>query len=77
MKSHELKIAPDMFHAVASGAKTAEFRRDDRGYEVGDMLYLTPTGDEAGFLIRRITHIVRGPAYGIPEGFAMLSMARE
>lgn len=37
---HDLKIAPQYFRQVADGSKTFEARRDDRGYQVGDVLRL-------------------------------------
>lgn len=40
MTTHTLKIWPQYFDAVASGRKTVELRRDDRGYAVGDTLVL-------------------------------------
>lgn len=74
--THTLKTEHDAWLAVRDGSKTAEFRRDDRGFKVGDLLRLKHGTDEATGLVlhRRITHIVRGPAFGIPEGYAMLSM---
>ena len=39
-KIHELKIYPQYFRAVLDGSKTFEFRKDDRGFEVGDTLIL-------------------------------------
>ena len=84
MKMHALKTAHDMWDAVARGAKTAEFRKDDRGFEVGDTLILVRLRTPSRYVIthgpapkieRTITHIVRGPDYGIPEGYAMLSLA--
>ena len=76
MKIHDLKTDWEMWQAVAHGEKTAEFRRDDRGYAVGDVLRLFDPyypSDALHALERVVTHIVRGPAYGIPEGYAMLS----
>lgn len=32
---HEVKILPKYFEEVQSGAKTFEYRKDDRGYKVG------------------------------------------
>ncbi|HGN1704823.1 TPA: DUF3850 domain-containing protein [Providencia rettgeri] len=41
MKSkHELKLAPHYFQLVQDGLKTAEFRRADRDFHVGDELFL-------------------------------------
>ncbi|WP_294174120.1 DUF3850 domain-containing protein [uncultured Clostridium sp.] len=40
MKIHELKIFPQFFEKVLDGSKTFELRKDDRGFEVGDILIL-------------------------------------
>jgi hypothetical protein len=72
MNTHELKTDAEMWRAVWCGTKTAEFRRDDRGFEVWDEIVLrVPT--EQSTITKRITHIVRGPQFGIPDGYAMLS----
>jgi hypothetical protein len=79
MKVHTLKCWPDVYTAVAHGEKTFEFRRDDRAYEVGDILHLrswdprTETYDDRE-CDRQVTYIVRGPAFGIPEGFVIMSI---
>ncbi len=75
--THVLETAPAMWLAVRDGVKTAEFRRDDRGFEVGDTLDLRFITEGGASLRRRVTHVVRGPIFGIPEGFAMLSLASE
>lgn len=76
---HELKTDEAMWDAIDRNEKTAEFRKDDRAYEVGDTLILGRGVDKnvgAGRMIQtQITHIVRGPAFGIPEGYALLSFA--
>lgn len=89
MKVHELKTWPGPFAAVLSGAKRAEMRKDDRGFEVGDRLvlleYEPPTVPKIGqpgtpprYTGRRIdatiTHVLRDSQFGIHEGFAMLSI---
>lgn len=86
MKLHELKTNPDVFNAVKTGQKTFEIRLDDRGYEVGDQLLLKQTlhtGEQmkAGMPLEytgstfgaRITHILRGPIYGLQAGWVILS----
>lgn len=40
MKIHELKIWPVYFEDVLSGAKTFELRKNDRDFQVGDILVL-------------------------------------
>ena len=75
MAELNLKCDPEPFDALVSRIKTFEFRRDDRGYVVGDVLRLAWTGSDAwaNFLV---TYVLRGPAYGIPEGFVCMSVCR-
>ena len=40
MEVHELKTWPEPFEAVWGGEKTAETRRNDRNFQVGDHLAL-------------------------------------
>lgn len=52
MKTHELKCLPEFFYPIASGCKTVEIRKNDRGYQVGDELVLSeyiPPHFDAGF----------------------------
>lgn len=39
-QAHEVKCWPESFEAIATGVKTFEIRKDDRGYLVGDYLLL-------------------------------------
>lgn len=91
-KLHHLKCWPEPFVALLSGDKTAEFRKDDRDYRVGDTLVLQEwnpklmldsqglapgyrPGRYTGREIRRIvTHAIYGPAFGIPQGYCMMSL---
>ena len=43
MKYHELKTVTPEFQAIQDGSKRFEFRKDDRGFEVGDVLILRET----------------------------------
>jgi hypothetical protein len=79
MSTHELKSWPGPFQAMWTGLKRAEFRRDDRGYRVGDLLELREWDPDrqqyTGFrLTARVTHLVRGPELEVPAGFAVLSI---
>ena len=41
MKVHELKLNTKYFDDVKDGTKTFEIRKNDRGYQVGDLLSLS------------------------------------
>ena len=79
MATHELTSWPSQFQAMWTGLKRAEFRRDDRGYQIGDLLQLREWDPErsqyTGFrLTARVTHLVRGPEFEVPRGFVVLSI---
>lgn len=88
-KQHQLKCWPESFQPLSRKEKFAEFRIDDgRNFQVSDILSMWEwqpapsyaddargvyTGEQAKF---RITHIVRGPAFGIPKDFVMMSVRK-
>lgn len=81
MKTHELKTWPDPYEAVFTGRKHFEYRKDDRGFQVGDLLLLRkwdPTTSEyftnSTVLRRSVTYIARGPNFGIPDGYCVMSL---
>jgi len=77
-RRHELKCWRPYFAAVASGAKTAELRHNDRHFKAGHEILLqewnrqTRTYTGASILLT-ITHVATGTAVGIPNGYALLS----
>jgi len=86
VKEHELKTDSEVFDADLRGIKNYEIRKDDRGYVVGDTLVLRETrytGEQmslgspleyTGREIRRsVSHILRGPVYGLMDGWVILS----
>ena len=89
MREHILKIWPNAFAAVKDGTKRFEWRLDDRGFEVGDVLVLRewdPTErrfvDSCGRhsqyfeyseLRVRVTYIARG-MHGIPPNYCIMSI---
>lgn len=78
MTIHDLKTVQPHFDAVSSGAKKAEVRRDDRGFEVGDRLILREydaiSGIYSGRTIEaRVTHVLSG-FEGLAPGYVALSI---
>lgn len=71
VREHYLKIHPQWFAAVVSGAKRAELRRNDRPFRVGDALDLCEWDDEeaaftgafVGAIITHITELESVPGY--------------
>lgn len=77
---HTLKIKPEPFADLLSGAKTCEVRANhDRDFRAGDtvtLLELAPLG-KPGYsgrqMTRTISHVQEG--YGLPVGLCVLSYA--
>lgn len=75
MKKHELKILSIHYADVLSGKKRAEFRLNDRFYEVGDELILNEwidgkfTGNQ---IIKKVCHVTNLDGYA--DGYVMLSL---
>lgn len=81
-KEHYLKCHPQYFERVKTGAKTFEVRKNDRDFQTGDIIFLEEYDPElesekayTGNLLQyRITYILHGPAFGIQEGYCVMSI---
>jgi hypothetical protein len=78
-KTHYLKTWPLIFTAVKEEHKTFEIRKNDRGFQVGDLLilqeYLPTNGEYTGKEIQRIvTYILEGDKYGVEKGYVCMSI---
>ncbi|MEA5104712.1 DUF3850 domain-containing protein [Pantoea sp. S18] len=71
---HELKILPQHFTPVLDEIKTAELRKNDRNFAVGDMLLLMEwNGDYTGDACERVVTHVADVGDCLP-GYVLLSM---
>lgn len=75
---HDLKCWPKPFYRIFTGQKTAEFRKNDRDFQIGDFLNLKEwCPDKQGYTGRStqrvISHIQEG--FNIPEGYVVMSLS--
>lgn len=77
---HELKTWPAFFEPIESGVKTFEIRTNDRGFAVGDYLWLreydpltsTYTGQS---VVKRVSYLLDAPDFcGLSLGYVALSL---
>lgn len=78
MATHELKCWPEFFKDIASGAKTFEARKDDRGYRAGDVLRLREWMRDGGYTGREatvtVTYLLAGRPW-LTEGYVVMGFA--
>ena len=81
MKPHELRTWPAAYQLMVTGAKTLEYRKDDRegGFQTGDSLRLREYDPQTEAYSGRemtvlVTDVQRGPDWGIPVGYAVMSV---
>lgn len=76
MAKHELKILPEYLEAVVDGSKTFEIRKNDRGFSVGDTIFLNEFDGvkmTGRWTERVITYITD---YEQKEGYVVMGIAR-
>jgi hypothetical protein len=79
---HELKTWPPFFQAIVDGEKSFELRKDDRGFEVGDILVLKEFDPHKGcgeYTWRDTTRVViyklaGGQFSGIEKDYCILGL---
>ena len=73
---HELKTYPKYFQETIEGNKPFEIRKNDRNFQVGDVLLLKEwdikyTGREVGAMVR---YILDDKFIGLAEGYVALGL---
>lgn len=74
---HELKIEPEHYAAIKMGRKSFEVRKNDRDYQIGDILGLNEYADgkyTGRAVLREIIYIFNNPHY-CKDGFVILGVA--
>ena len=88
-REHVLKTLPVYFDAIKRGDKTFEVRRDDRGFQKGDVLVLQRLRENGSTHLvdidynGRVSHEIRcrilwvltGGQFGIEPGYVVMSLA--
>lgn len=79
MKLHTLKILPKYYVALVNGEKTFELRKNDRDYQVGDLITFTNTDGtpDKKRIVFRITYILENVSeYGLDDEYCILALKR-
>jgi len=76
---HDLKTHPKPFSQVWDRIKPFEIRKNDRNYEIGDILFLReydPKEDtySGRIVVARVTIVYKGPKWGIQSGYCVLGI---
>ncbi len=88
MKLHILKIKEEYFHAILDGVKTFELRKNDRNYQVGDLIHFKDVeGEEFNYcffssddeyaekIVFQITYVLKNvPEYGLDKDYCILGI---
>ena len=79
MKIHELKIKNRYWAEVCEGAKMFELRKNDRDFQVGDIIQfeLVDANIDISDFKYRITYILKDvPEYGLDKDYCILGIAQ-
>lgn len=74
---HHLKTETKFFQAIEKGEKKFELRKNDRNFQVYDMLYLEEVvnGEYTGRRLPplEIQYILYGGQYGLPDDYCIMN----
>ncbi len=80
-KEHLLKTWNPYYKEVVRGNKTFDVRKNDRNFEVGDLLCLQEYIPVGGYYTGheywvKITYVLEGGNFGIEKGFVVLGIKK-
>lgn len=74
---HYIKCETEYYQLIESGEKKFDFRKNDRNYQVYDIIILKESvnGVETGRVLEdlEILYILIGPVFGLPEGYCVFN----
>jgi ASC-1-like (ASCH) protein len=75
---HQLKTLPEYYHAINTGRKTFEVRKNDRDFQIGDILILKEydkgyTGNEIKV---KLIYILYGGQFGIDKDYCVMGIKK-
>ncbi len=78
-KEHTLKTWSQYFDRIETGQKLFEVRKNDRDFQVGDILRLEEWNPETKEYSHRVIHVevtyvLQGGQFGIDPGFCVMSI---
>ena len=79
---HLLKILPEYFDEVVKGSKTFEVRKNDRGFNVGDILILAEYSISIQSFTgrvceKKVSYILKGGSHGVDKSFVVMSLQND
>lgn len=79
-KTHELKTWTQYFSDVFIGRKNFEARKNDRDFQIGDLLILKEWDNEkeqytGRQMARFVSYILPGGQFGIEDGYVVMSLS--
>jgi hypothetical protein len=81
IKEHVVKCWPEFFDAIELGLKPFDVRRNDRDYQLCDILVLERYDPSYGYtephkeMRKVISYVLAGGQFGIEPGFVVLGLA--
>lgn len=79
MAVHYLKIKEEYYRDVMIGLKTFELRKNDRNFQVGDILMLIKLDDKGNetdqIIKKKVKYVLKDCSqYGLKDGYAILGI---